>query len=289
MSIDYRIYPQGQTLDRGRFVFRELLGGARREGLWSGEQLEPDRRRVVISFMSTQLSEQLESLLHCEVSGLASLLFVGSPDEYAPPKVQTRSRDLAVVEARPQGCPLADAGQLTPQEALRLGLGLCDTIREWADQARITCGLRPETVYVVDEPGGRQFAGATPRAYLFLGNYFRYGKFSPEPYDPPTPNWVMDVAPDDALFTVALLIWFALLGEHAYDLPEHPDIHNNIWEDVRRPVTGPPELGRILEAVLMSDFEKRMKTDEFRSELVKLARAWNVELPPFPPPGLAAA
>ena len=85
-----------------------------------------------------------------------------------------------------------------------------------------------------------------------------------------------------------MILWFALLGEHPYKHPDHSVIDDNIWEDRRRPFTGPPELGRLLESVLVADIERRMKTDEFRDELIRLARTWNVELPPFPPPGLAA-
>lgn len=85
-----------------------------------------------------------------------------------------------------------------------------------------------------------------------------------------------------------MILGFALLGEHPYKLPDHPSIDDNIWEDRRCPFSGPPAIGRLLEKVLVADIDQRMKTDEFKDELTRLARAWNVELPPFPPPGLAA-
>jgi hypothetical protein len=104
-------------------------------------------------------------------------------------------------------------------------------------------------------------------------------------FDPPTQS-AFDRGADEIVYTVALLLWFGLLREHAFIFGTNRDEYDNMWRDVRAPFTGPPELGRLLEAVLVSDVEKRMKAAELREELAKLAARWNIEPPPFPPPGL---
>lgn len=61
---------------------------------------------------------------------------------------------------------------------------------------------------------------------------------------------------------------------------------NNMWVGTHRAFQGPPELGRLLEAALVRDPAKRIGPVELHHELLSLARRWNVEIPPFPPPGL---
>ena len=281
-------YPKGCTLDGGAYVFLDSPA-ERGDGLWSGKQLGPSPRPVVIAFRWFDISEDLVDLLRREVPGIAPLLYIGSPDGYRRPTDEVhRAWDVAIVEAKPEGHHLGESGRLTAGEVVRLGLGLCDTIQSWASRFPITQGLRPETVYVTGDHGNRRYSGSTPRAALVLGYGPSYWAFPGETYDPPAANTTIDIALDDALFTVAMILWFALLGEHPYKLPDRPSIDDNIWEDRRRPFTGPPELGRLFDRVLVADIDKRMKTHEFKDELTRLARAWNVELPPFPPPGLAA-
>ncbi len=273
------------TADGGRFVSLEPLGN----GLWRGERRHPTRREVIFAFRSSlRRTDELDELLQYDVPGLAPLFFIGPPDGYkCPDWRRLQGGELVVIEARPEGAHLLEAGRLSRNEIVRLGLGLCDTILAWSVQARITGGLRPETVYVVGSPGKRRFAGAIPRSFFILGNSERCAAFSHEPYDPPIGAYFADLAVDDEVFVVALLLWFALLGEHAYAVPGHPSLDNNMWDDIRLPFTGPSELGRLLEAVLVADADRRMKAGEFREELARLAHAWNVDLPPFPPPGLA--
>jgi hypothetical protein len=147
-------------------------------------------------------------------------------------------------------------------------------------------GLNPETIFVAGEYGNRFYAGATPRSFQMLGSDGMGAVYSSEYFEPPTQS-MYDRGADELVYTVALLIWFALLKTHAFRVgPSYKD-ENNMWNDVRAPFTGPPELGRLLEAVLVSDVEKRMKAPELREELAKLAARWGVEPPPFPPPGLA--
>lgn len=282
-------YPLGQTLDNGNYVFRELLGGVLSEGLWRGTSRNLPERQVVITFRSNLLASQdLRSLLDYEVPGIAPLLFVGSPDGYRLPSLRSDPGwQFSAVELRPLGTSLHDIGALNHREVIRLGIGLCNTILAWDDRASITRGLRPETVYVTGKAGDRCFSGSTPRCAFLLNNAGMYRAFSRDCYRPPADNDYMEIAVDDEVFVVGLLMWFALHREHAYAVPGHPNQHDNIWEDVRHPFTGPPELGRLFDAVLVADPDKRIKAAEFRVELERLARTWNVELPPFPPPGLA--
>ncbi|MDQ3368063.1 MAG: hypothetical protein M3680_21775 [Myxococcota bacterium] len=44
--------------------------------------------------------------------------------------------------------------------------------------------------------------------------------------------------------------------------------------DARRAFTGPPELGALLEAVLVFDEMRRLPVDELRTGLAALARRW---------------
>lgn len=288
MSTD-EMYPCGSTLDGGEYVFRKLLGGVPMAGVWHGTAQSNTDRDVVITYRSNlHRSPELESWLGYEVPGLAPLLFMGSPDGHElPQRAGEPGWQLAVVELRPPGLTLQDSEPLNETELVRFGIGLCDTILSWNQRALITRGLRPETVYVAGQSGARYYAGATPRSSFLLSNSGMYRAFSTDCYNPPSDNDYLEIAVDDEIFVVGLLLWFAFHRQHAYDVSGHPNQDDNIWEDIRHPFTGPPELGRLLEAVLVADPDKRMKAREFRDELAQLARAWDVELPPFPPPGLA--
>ena len=284
MTHDGTLAPlEGTTLGNGKFQFNELLGGARSQGIWSGWQVLPTRRDVLIGFRySTPFKDEFLELVGCVVPGVAPLLYAGPLD--------TLPGMHALVVARPPGDVVSAAPRLQPREVVALGLSLCDTIIEWSSRGRITAGLRPETVFVDGKSGNRRFAGTIPQMLVLLGNSNMYAPFPVACYDPPSADIFVDIALDDEVFVVGLLLWYALLKEHPYQVPGHTHDYNNIWEDRRKPFSGgPPELGRLLEAVLVADPERRMKAVELRDELERLARTWGVELPPFPPPGLAAS
>ncbi|HWO21167.1 MAG TPA: hypothetical protein VNO30_20505 [Kofleriaceae bacterium] len=296
----YARNPTGATLDGGRVIIDALVsgkpyterwcigpGGA---GLWRARQLVPRERPVLVSYGSADpfLSREIyDTWVRYETFGIAPLLYFGYLDGVTPLDeaafLRLRKRGvyphMALAEARPDGEQLSLIDPLSPAEAVRLGLGLCDTLL--ALDGRGILGLRPETVYVAGEPGHRYYAGAAPRAFLMLG----YG-LGEAHFDPPTLS-AFDRGVDEIVYTVALLIWFGLLREHAFICGTQRNDFDNMCNDVRAPFTGPPELGRLLEAVLVADVEQRMKAPELREELSKLAARWGVEPPPFPPPGLA--
>src|SRR5688572_5494268 len=97
-------YPNGEMLDGGRFVFNELLGGVLTSGVWRGEQQYPIRRNVIITFRSAHYNATLDDLLRYDASGVAPVLFIGSPDGYQKPRQKTNlGWDVAVVEVKPNG------------------------------------------------------------------------------------------------------------------------------------------------------------------------------------------
>ena len=287
--------PRGCTLDSGRVHVDDVIAGDGYTGLWSGWQLEPRRRPVFISY---EVRDYVTYREHCdywfryEAPGIAPLVFFGYLDGVTPPDAWVIRRMMrfgarpcmAVVEARPEGERLSAVEPLNLAEVIRLGLGLCDTLLGL--DGRQIIGLRHETVFIAGERGNRYYAGATPRSFQMLGNDGMGTVFSAECFDPPTQSF-FDRDADELVYTVGLLLWYALLRSHAFYVGPPSDVYQNMWNDVRAPFTGPPELGRLLEAVLVADVAKRMKAPELREGLARLAARWNVEPPPFPPPGLA--
>ncbi len=286
---------EGATFDSEQIVVEDIVAGDGHHGLWNGRQIRPRQRPVLISYSTRDYvtyKEHCDYWFRYETPGIAPLVFFGYRDGVPLPDARLIQRlkrwgslpRMASIEARPEGKRLSAAAPLSPGEALRLGLGLCDTLLGLNGQQVI--GLQPETIFVAGEHGNRFYAGATPRSFQMLGSDGMDAVYSSEHFDPPTQS-MYDRGADELVYTVALLIWFALLKTHAFRVgPSYKD-ENNMWNDVRAPFTGPPELGRLLEAVLVSDVEKRMKAPELREELAKLAARWGVEPPPFPPPGLA--
>ncbi len=298
-ELAYARNPTGATLDGGRIIIDGPISGepylvpwlnsSGGSGLWRGRQLAPCERSVLVTYSFVDdfsLRECHDTWVRYDTVGISPLLYFGYLDGVTPLDEATfrhlRKRGvyphMAMVEARPLGERLLAVTPLSLAEVIRLGLGLCDTLLSL--DGRGIVGLRPETVYVTGEHGSRCYAGAAPRAYL-MGGYKLAEGWLEDTFDPPTPS-MFDRDIDEIVYTVALLLWFGLLREHAFR--GDPD---NMWRDVRAPFTGPPELGRLLEAVLVSDVEKRMKAPELREELATLAARWNIEPPPFPPPGLA--
>lgn len=265
------------TFDQGRFRAGKLIAGVSHNGRYAGEQTQPSRRPVLVGLLDTarslsRLFAQMEPTFRDHSAGLAPLLFFGRPDRH--PELPN---SIAVIEAQPEGVDLKVAGKLDQRELVRVGLGLCDTVL--ASSGKVDHELRPETVFVAGEVGARRYAGATPRAFRLLGNDGYASAFSFEAYDAPDGG---DAGPAALIYAAALVLWFAATGTHAFGL----QTDSNRYHDRREPFTGPPELGRLLEAVLVADRRARMSASELRDGLAALARAWGVDEPPFPPPGL---
>lgn len=299
VDLAYVKYPMGATLDHGRIVidapifgepsFVPWVNSPGGLGLWRGRQLAPRKRPLLVTYGYVEEFLYREWICYDTV-GIAPLVFFGYLDGVPPldePMYRQLRRKgvyphLAMAEARPQGEPLLAVAPLTLAEVVRLGLGLCDMLLSMGGLEIV--GLRPETVYLAGEHGSRYYAGAAPRAFL-TGGYTPGHGWLEATFDSPTPG-IFERDAHELVYTVALLLWFGLLREHAFIFGKHIDDLDNRFRDIRAPFTGPPELGRLLEAVLVSDVERRMKAPELREELAKLAVRWNIEPPPFPPPGL---
>jgi hypothetical protein len=285
----------GMTGGGGRIVIDEHLRGA----LWAGRQLGPRERAVIVlvrGFDYVRGKAVLDEWYRYEVPGIAPLAFLGYPDGLAPsatpepiaPGAVRAVPPAMIAEVLPDGVPLAAAEPpLTDAEVIRIGIALCEVLAAWIAQAPwVSQGLAPETVYVAGEPGSRYFAGATPRVYALDDRAGWGGAFSAELYGGPM-SGTTELSVEDATFMVAQVIWFAATREHPYVWPARTKALDNMEHDRRRPFTGTAELGALLERVLVFDESRRIDLTELRAGLVELARQWSVELPPFPPPGLA--
>lgn len=233
---------RGTTLDHGRIIVDEPL-----DRLWRGHHR--DGGEVVIAFKSMAYREDTDALVRYDVPGIAKLAFFGIPDG-AP-------GDVALAEAHPGGITLAGAPALDERQTIALGIDMCATAVAWGERREfLTSGIRPETVYVRD---GR-YTGTTPRTELLLGR-------ESDHFEAPADGGLSYTA-DDVGFLIARVMWFAHLREDAYRMPGAMNSLENIWHDKRRPWTGPPALGRILEQVLVVD--GRLSVRAFRDALQAL-------------------
>lgn len=261
-------FPEGLTVAKGRYRLTTLLRGEQSEGLWVATDREHGSD-VWVTFRNIPATQPLLDKLTFSAKGVAAPLYVGAPDPYRPGDDHVPRAFLVIVDEIPNGQALAEAGRLEVREAIRLGLDLCEVITEWA-AARggyVLNGLRPETVFVIGEAGARRFSAATPRPYYILSDESPYGSYPYPPYRPPSGDW--DPSPHDALFVVALLIWYAVTGIHPYVIP-NSDMRVNQWHDTRLPFEGPAALGELLERALIADLALRISVVDFRAGLEKL-------------------
>jgi len=271
------------TADNGRILVEEQVAGS----LCRGRQLRPRERELVVAvkdFAYATGKEMFDRSFRYDAPGVAPLAYLGYPDGASPTADELREMRkkgktafAILAEARPDGEPLVHADQLVDAEVVRLGLALCDTMIGWIDRrGSASVGFRPETVYVAGEHGNRFYAGATPRVCALIGG--GTDAFPSTYYGAPLAASSHEIDREDAAFVVALVLWFAATREDAYrslQVIEHP----------RAPFAGRQELGEVLSAALSLDH--RTSVLQLRDGLAKLAQAWSVERPPFPPPELA--
>lgn len=275
-------YDLGGTFDRGRYRSDRLLRGDLLHGVREGVRTSDDHP-VLITVRLHDWDRYPLEVLRLAIPGIAPLLFCGPPDRYKPPKVKTVAGTVgAVIESRPVGVPLSDlSGRLHPQDIVRIGLGLCATIRAAAGGQAIR-GIRPETVYVDQDGRGPGFSALAPRSILLLSHVGNeYGRAFRNNYDSPE-LWInADPSAMSDLFSAALTLWAAFTGSHAYHLtPKEPD-EDVMARDDRGPFPGPPELARILEPILVADPSRRPSVAEVLQHLTDLAEHWRVEVSPF--------
>ena len=253
------------TADGGRIVVDRNLGGY----LWSGRQLDPHERELVIvlkDFPYATYKDALDAWFRYEAPGIATLAYLGYPDGASPDadqlrdtRKQGRSAPALLAEVKPEGTPLCEALPLTDGELLRLGLALCDTAIGWIERrGAASDGFRPETIYLAGERGTREYAGTTPRIVALVGNGDIDQTFPATCYSSPLAASAHELDGNDIAYVVALVLWFAATGEHAYRHSHHVD-------QPRSPFRGRPELGELLAAAL--DQDDRMSVQELRGAL----------------------
>ena len=78
------------------------------------------------------------------------------------------------------------------------------------------------------------------------------------------------MGPRDAVFTVALLVWWAVAGAQPYVIAG-TDPEANAFHDRRVPFDGPPALGAILDRGLVADPDGRISLEELRAAFGTIA------------------
>jgi hypothetical protein len=256
-------FPEGMTVAQGRFTLRALLRGEPLEGLWSAAERDRDAAAWV-TLRCLRASPDRNRILSFSSYGIEAPLYIGPPDIEA----KHRAYYFCVVDAAPTGTALAHAGRLSEREAARLGVALCDVVASWAagSAGMIFAGLHPETVYLDEQ---RRFLRAVPRPHFLLGlqdSFYGYRNisFAPSGYS----GSLMEVR--DAVFTVALLVWWAVAGAQPYVIAG-TDPEANAFNDRRVPFDGSAALGAILDQVLVADPDRRIGLDDLRTAFATLA------------------
>ncbi len=287
-------YPEYYTCGEGRFlVRRRLIVGT---SIYDGVRVA-DQRPLVITSVQPHRLDKLVAAITYDVPGTTKLLAVtqGDPGSWQPqpgddledPCVDT-AEDLTegfvlVVETRPRGTPIRAIGPGPAPRAVAVGAGLLQTVAASVERGVFLEGIRPETVYA----DGHAYAGCHARLWRiemspsrqgeFGGAFEPGGFFAPEILwsDPPT-------ATSDAFAAAAVLWWFATGG----DPFGGPDFHQRTIDGQLESFPGPPELGEILVPMLARDPAARPTAAESADRLAALARRWDIQVAPFPPPGL---
>ena len=259
-------YPEDLRVANGRFRFRKLIRGRYIDGLWLAIDEQRDRD-VWVTIRYARHTPGRTQRLDFQAFGIAAPLYIGPPDLYTPEDEGAREH-VCVVDEIPAGVELASVGRLAPSAAIQLGRDLCEVVATWAAVADgyILRGLRPETIFV--SPDNRRFIAATPRPYWLLGNS-EFDAYPSISFDPPTLG-PYEIERHDAVFTVALLIWWSVTGIDPYAIPGD-SVENNAFYDRRLPFDGPPSLGSVLERALVSDPAKRIDLEQLRAALDELA------------------
>ena len=260
-------FPEGLGIGRGRFRLERLLRGTPSDGLWTATDHERDRE-VWVTLRYARHTQARAEKLGFKAFGIPAPLYIGPPDLYTPNGESVRDAHVCVVDDIPDGVDLARIGRLPLGDGIQLGIDLCEVVATWAAAADgcILRGLRPETIFVSAE--SHRFTGATPRPYFLLGNQNEFDAYPSISFDPPAPG-PYEIERRDAVFTVALLLWWVVTGVHPYVI-RGTDTDRNEWEDHRLPFDGAAPLGHVLERALVADPAARSDLDELRSSLVRL-------------------
>jgi hypothetical protein len=260
-------FPEGLEVAAGRFQLSRLLRGMYHDGLWSAVDRERDRN-VWVTLRSAPHTPARAQLLGFHAFGVPAPLYIGPPDMYVPGGERVRDAHFCVVDEIPGGEELAELAALQTREAIQLGIDLCNLVATWAPapDGYILRGLRPETIFLSADD--HRFVGATPRPYFLLGNQNEFDAYPSLSFDPPTLG-PAHITRHDAVFTVALLIWWSATHVHPYVI-RGTDTEQNQLEDRRLPFTGDVRLGAVLERGLIADLSSRIDVSQLREQLNEL-------------------
>lgn len=261
-------FPEGLTVANGRFRLTSLVRGVPPDGLWQSSDRESGSD-VWVTIRRVRPTPERVKLMTFSAYGIRPPLYVGPPDAYTSDDEYGPREYFVIVDEIPIGLSLVEVGRIDAREATELGIDLCNVITDWAAarDGHVLRGLRPETVFMSGAAGARRFTAATPRPYFMLGNEAPYGGYPYPSFDPPSMD--SQPSPHDALFTLALIVWYAVTGNHPYDIPQ-TNMDRNLWEDKRLSFDGPEALGHVLESALVADPASRISIDGFRAALEAL-------------------
>lgn len=256
-------FPAGVTIAHGTYTFSRLVRGEPVEGMW--QATASGSGDVWVTLRRLRSNQQRMQLFDFCAPGIPRPLYMGPPDF----DDERREYMFCVVDAIPRGASLASLGRLSVRSSVQLGIDLCEVVERWAESANglVFAGLHPETIYL---EGGEQprYVAAVPRPHFLLGlqlDFYGYPNIS---FDPPGYRSSAMEA-HDAVFTVALLVWWAVCAVQPYYLPG-TDYERNEFEDRRALFPGPEALGAILARALVCDRRNRIELVQFRDELAAL-------------------
>jgi hypothetical protein len=249
-------------LDSGAFQIVRELHGTPDRGIYRGRERWSNRSVLVtLGAPQTLDADALRAKLEHRGRGVTRLRFIG----HLEANVETEYTGL--VEDEPDGAPASEALALPldPARAVKLAF----TLGEIAYRARHPfVGLRPELIYVRDaavtavaprtEPF---FVTASPRCYGVppcFDLFYLAREVIARPRAPAT-----DLAD---VFSICAILAHWVTGEHPFEGIVAAEQAISIAATRRRPWTGPPELGAIIDAGLAPEPENR-------TELVNLLAA----------------
>lgn len=253
-------FPAGVTIDHGTYTFARRLRGEQEDGLWLATT--SDGGDAWVTLRSMRAHPQLAPLLDFSAPGIPRPLYLGPPDLHG----NRRDHYFCVVDAIPRGESLLSLGRLSVAASVQLGIDLCEVVARWAESSNgmVFAGLHPETIYL---DGGElpRYCAAVPRPHFLLGLQPQFYGYPNIVFQPPGYGGsVMEAR--DAVFTVALLVWWAVCGVQPY-YQLGSDYERNELEERRGPFAGPEALEGVLARALRGDWRDRIELARFRDEL----------------------
>lgn len=270
MSKDPRArFPLGAVLAGGGYTIETRLHGDRFRGLYTGTSRSGARVMVTVAPQQQRPVELIAADLALPVDGVLRLLHVGPV-----PRVLGGDDYDALVEDAPPGQAVAGLPlPLAPRAALALAIAVA-MVAERAHAARLVLGeIRPELTFVDAEA---RFVGLTPRCDRFLASAARANFIQPPLFEDLcwAPEVLADEEPGPAsdVFAVGLLLARVAAGEYPFRGEGRAQQSFAIAEGAagRRPFSGSPVIGAMVEPALELTPEHRPSMAEWRMAAVRV-------------------